>query len=109
LFCFRGDYGIDSDGECAIPMVRRFHSHSNGNGLFWYSFDVGPIHFVFFSGENDFHRGSPQYIWLEQDLQSVNRSRTSWLIVSSHRPMYSSQIIQPPYLIILMLQISRRY
>jgi hypothetical protein len=86
-------------------MVRRFHSPSNGNGLFWYSFDVGPIHFTTFSGEHDFHPGSPQYIWLEQDLQSVNRSRTPWLIVVSHRPMYSSQIIHPPYLIILMLQL----
>ncbi|CAF1443716.1 unnamed protein product [Rotaria sp. Silwood1] len=100
-----GDYGTDSGGECAVPMVRRFHSPSNGNGLFWYSFDVGPIHFVIFSAEHDFHRGSSQYIWLEQDLQSVNRSRTPWLIVSSHRPMYSSQIIPKPYFIILMLQL----
>ncbi|CAF4027467.1 unnamed protein product [Rotaria sordida] len=100
-----GDYGIDSGGECAVPMVRRFHSPSNGNSLFWYSFDVGPIHFVIYSNEHDFHRGSPQYIWLEQDLQSVNRSRTPWLITTSHRPMYSSQIIPKPYFIILMLQL----
>jgi hypothetical protein len=45
---FRGNYGYDSGGECAIPMVRRFHSPSNGNGLFWYSFDVGPIHILIF-------------------------------------------------------------
>ena len=86
-------------------MVRRFHSPSNGNGLFWYSFDVGPIHIVLYSTEHDFHRQSPQYSWLEQDLQSVNRSRTPWLIVSSHRPMYSSQIIPKPYFIISMLQL----
>ena len=70
--------------------MRRFHSPSNGNGLFWYSFDVGPIHIVYFSTEHDFLFSSPQYTWLEQDLRLVNRSRTLWLIVGSHRPMYSS-------------------
>jgi hypothetical protein len=105
LFRFRGDYGLDSGGECAVPMVRRFHYPSNGNGIFWYSFDVGPIHIALYSNEHDFRRGSSQYIWLEQDLQSVNRSRTPWLIVSSHRPMYSSQIIKPPYLFELILQL----
>jgi len=71
-------------------MVRRFHSPSNGNGLFWYSFDIGPIHFLIFSTEHDFLPSSPQYEWLEKDLSSVNRTRTPWLIVGSHRPMYSS-------------------
>ncbi|CAF3410254.1 unnamed protein product [Rotaria socialis] len=85
-----GDYGRDSGGECAIPMVRRFHSPSNGNGLFWYSFDVGPIHVIYISTEHDFRRSSIQYLWLEKDLSSVNRSRTPWLIVGSHRHMYTS-------------------
>jgi hypothetical protein len=88
-------------------MVHRFHSPSNGNGLFWYSFDVGPIHIIYFSTEHDFRRSSIQYAWLEQDLRSVNRSRTPWLIVGSHRPMYAS-IRDNPHdfdYIALMLQI----
>ncbi|UJR29426.1 hypothetical protein I4U23_010638 [Adineta vaga] len=85
-----GNYGYDSGGECAVPMVHRFHSPSNGNGLFWYSFDIGPIHILYYSTEHDFLPTSTQYVWLEKDLQSVNRSRTPWLIVGSHRPMYSS-------------------
>ncbi|CAF4915014.1 unnamed protein product [Rotaria magnacalcarata] len=67
--------GVNSD-ECAIPMVRRFHSPSNGNGLFWHSFDVAPIHVIYISTEHDFCRSSIQYLWLENDLSSVNRSRT---------------------------------
>jgi len=90
LFNFTGDYGYDSRGECAVPMVHRIHSPSNGNGLFWYSFDVRPIHIIYFSTEHDFCRSSIQYAWLEQDLRSVNRSRTPWLIVGSHRLMYAS-------------------
>jgi hypothetical protein len=72
-----GNYGRDSGGECAVPMVHRFHSPSNGN--------------VYYSTERDFLRHSVQYAWIEEDLRSVNRSRTPWLIVSSHRHMYTSE------------------
>ena len=102
---YRGDYGLDSGGECAVPMVRRFRSPSNGNSLFWYSFDVGPIHIVFYSTEHDFRRSSIQYAWLEQDLRSVNRSHTPWLTVGSHRPMYASETDEPDDFIKLMLQL----
>ncbi|CAF0977712.1 unnamed protein product [Adineta ricciae] len=98
-----GNYGYDSGGECAVPMVHRFHSPSNGNGLFWYSFDIGPVHIVYYSTEHDFRRSSPQYNWLENDLRSVNRTRTPWLIVGSHRPMYTSLVVID--LVGLMLQL----
>jgi hypothetical protein len=32
-----------------------------------------------------------QFQWLAQDLASVDRTTTPWLIVMSHRPMYSSE------------------
>jgi acid phosphatase type 7 len=72
-------------------MVHRFHSPSNGNSLFCYSFDVGPIHIVYYSIENDFRRISVQYSQIEEDLRSVNRSQTQRLIVDSHRYMYASE------------------
>ncbi|CAF1639430.1 unnamed protein product [Adineta ricciae] len=87
-----GNYGYDSGGECAVPMVHRFHSPSNGNGLFWYSFEIGPIHVVYYSTEHDFLPSSAQYDWIEKDLGSVNRTRTPWLIVGSHRPMYTTVV-----------------
>lgn len=31
-----------------------------------------------------------QYQWLKEDLESVDRTKTPWVIVMSHRPMYSS-------------------
>ncbi|CAF1042516.1 unnamed protein product [Rotaria sordida] len=100
-----GNYGYDSGGECAVPMVRRFHSPLNGNSLFWYSFDVGPIHIIYYSTEHDFRRQSDQYQWIEKDLRSVNRSRTPWLIVGSHRHMYTSESENPIDLIKIMLQL----
>jgi len=76
-------------------MVHRFHSPSNGNSLFWYSFDVGPVHILYFSTEHDFRSTSPQYAWIEKDLRSVNRTRTPWVIVGSHRHMYTSEAEDP--------------
>lgn len=73
-------------------MVHRFRGPSNGNGLFWYSFDIGPAHIVFYSTEHDFLPQSPQYTWLDKDLSLVDHVRTPWLIVTSHRPMYSSLV-----------------
>lgn len=29
----------------------------------WYSFDFGPIHFLQYSTEVPFHKGSPQHRW----------------------------------------------
>src|SRR4051812_9501031 len=86
-------------------MVRRFHSPSNGNGLFWYSFDVGPIHILIYSTEHDFQQSSTQYHWIEHDLQSVNRSRTPWIIIGSHRPMFTSEIDPPDLLVSAQLQL----
>jgi acid phosphatase len=42
------------------------------------------------STEHDYTLGSAQYSWLEQDLTSVNRDVTPFVIVYGHKPMYSS-------------------
>ncbi|KAK3069564.1 hypothetical protein LTR53_011996 [Teratosphaeriaceae sp. CCFEE 6253] len=33
-----------------------------------------------------------QYQWLKKDLESVDRTKTPWVIAMSHRPMYSSEV-----------------
>ena len=45
---------------------------------------------VFMSTEHDYSAGSAQFSWLEQDLSSVNRDVTPFVIVYGHKPMYSS-------------------
>ena len=35
IHLFRGNYGADSGGECAVPVVHRFRTPSNGLGVFW--------------------------------------------------------------------------
>ena len=40
------------------------------------------------STEHSFDPASPQYTFLEDHLQSVDRSVTPWLVFAGHRPMY---------------------
>lgn len=99
-----GNYGDDSAGECGVPTYNRFHMPDNGNSLFWYSFDFGSIHFLQFSAEHDFLPGSDMYNWIERDLQSVNRSVTPWIVVSTHRPAYCSENYASDYNVSLYLR-----
>ena len=85
-----GNFGIDSGGECGVPPFYRFHMPDNGNSVFWYSYNYGLVHFTVISTEHDFTPGSPMYMWIEKDFQSVKREQTPWLIVVGHRPMYCS-------------------
>lgn len=89
-----GNFENDSGGECGVPVSSRFDTgHSNGNGIFWYSFDHDLVHTIVISSEHDLQAGGVQYRWLERDLQHVNRTVTPWIVVESHRPLYESQAI----------------
>ena len=73
------------------PYEHRFDSDGEaGTETFWYSRNYPGVHMVFMSTEHDYSVGSPQYTWLEQDLSSVDRSVTPFVIVYGHSPMYSS-------------------
>ena len=86
-----GDYVNDSFGECGVPVFHRFRMPDTGFGLWWYSYDYGLVHFTVISTEHDFTPGSPQYQWIESDLKSVDRTKTPWVIVAGHRPMYTTE------------------
>jgi hypothetical protein len=89
-----GNFGGDSGGECGVPTVNRFHmpsERSGGNGLFWHSYDFGSLHTIVLSSEHNCSDGSHQKTWLAQDLAKVDRSRTPWLVVELHRPMYNNE------------------
>lgn len=65
------------------------------NNLF-YSFNMGPIHFISYSTEVHFTREGfdvdRQLAWLRRDLQeaNANRDQRPWVIAFGHRPMYCS-------------------
>jgi len=102
-------FNFQQDSMTSIPWVTAVGNHENEPGyefapyehrfdsdgqveseIFWYSRNVPGVHMVFMSTEHDYSPGSPQYAWLEQDLSSVNREETPFVIVFGHKPMYSS-------------------
>lgn len=85
-------------------MSKRFHMPANGNGVFWYSTEMGLAHHTVLSSEHDFRRGSPMYSWLLKDLRSVNRTRTPWLFLHIHRPLYCSETYTSDYRRSLLLR-----
>ncbi|GKY98794.1 hypothetical protein MPSEU_000835600 [Mayamaea pseudoterrestris] len=86
-----GNFGDDSRGECGVPTAKRFTmpKSDTSNGVFWYSFDFANVHTIMISSEHALYPGTPQYTWLEHDLLTVNRLKTPWLILETHRPMYT--------------------
>ena len=90
-----GNLHDDSHGECGVPVSARFNGTGSAhptvegsNGVFWYSFEEGLVHM---RSEHDWTRGSPQYAWLARDLASVDRAATPWVVLATHRMMYTTQ------------------
>jgi len=81
--------GTDSGGECGVLATKLLPMPAPATtDAPWWSYDVGLIHFVGMSTEHDFSVGSKQYEFLENDLASVDRAVTPWIIFGGHRAMY---------------------
>ncbi|KAG9439766.1 hypothetical protein H6P81_019931 [Aristolochia fimbriata] len=93
-------YGTDGGGECGVPYSLKFKmpgnsSFSTGTNApdtknLYYSFDEGVVHFVYFSTETNFLPGSDQYNFIKNDLEKVDRKKTSFVVFQGHRPMYTT-------------------
>jgi len=84
--------GNDSGGECGVPTQARFQvpTPSGNQDKGWYSFNLGPAHFLIMDTEMSAAAGTDQFKFFESDLKSVDRSETPWIFFAGHRPMYSS-------------------
>jgi len=86
------------EGFQAYQSRFRMPSSASGSnvGNLYYSFNVPFAHVVMlnsydgpkFNGPYD--ASTAQYQWLEKDLESVDRERFPWLIVTMHAPWYNS-------------------
>ena len=102
-------FNVQQDSMTVIPWITGVGNHENEPGygftpyehrfdsdgqieseVFWYSRVIPGVHMIFMSTEHDYEPGSVQYSWLEQELQSVDRTNTPFVIVYGHSPMYSS-------------------
>ncbi|PHU30339.1 hypothetical protein BC332_02432 [Capsicum chinense] len=80
----------DSGGECGVPYETYFQMPTPAKDKPWYSIEQGSVHFTVISTEHDWSQNSEQYEWMKNDMTSVDRTRTPWLVFTGHRPMYSS-------------------
>ncbi|XP_014275508.1 acid phosphatase type 7 [Halyomorpha halys] len=76
----------------------RFTMPGNSENLF-YSFDLGPVHFVSFTTEAYYFVNYGikilvnQYNWITKDLREANSAKREdrpWIVTYGHRPMYCS-------------------
>lgn len=48
--------------------------------------------FGYINGNYTDNEAYEQYNWLKADLAAVDRSKTPWIVINGHRPMWSSQV-----------------
>jgi hypothetical protein len=68
-----------------------FLGHYNYGNSF-YAFTHGLTHTIVLNSYTDTLPNSIQYLWLDQELQSVNRAVTPWLLVMYHCPLHTTFI-----------------
>ena len=100
-FWYSFDYGlahfvsIDGETDFANSPEFPFAADVKGNETSpkpneTYVTDSGPFGAI--NGSYKDTKAYAQYQWLAEDLASVDRTKTPWLITMSHRPMYSSGV-----------------
>jgi hypothetical protein len=98
--------GSDSGGECSVPMHNRFTMPESefSNDIYWYDYDYANVHTVMMSSEHNCTAGSPQYKFLADSLAKVDRTKTPWIIVEFHRPMYNNEQFESDYNVAVGMQ-----
>lgn len=76
-----------------LAYTKRFRAESSqfpDTMPLYYSYDVAGVHVIMLGSYTDFDKHSDQYEWLKTDLESIDRSKTPWVIVGMHAPWYNS-------------------
>lgn len=91
--------GNHEDHRNATHYKARFNmplNYANEGTSTFYSFDMGPAHFIMFNTEpmvlHKHEEIQTELNWLKQDLEKANANRAirPWIIAASHHPMYCS-------------------
>ena len=63
---------------------------SKSSSPMWYAIRRASAHIIMLSSYSPFVKYTPQWKWLEEELNRVDRKKTPWLIVLVHVPIYNS-------------------
>ena len=58
--------GDDSGGECGVPTQARFFMPAADQDKGWYSFSLGPVHFIVMDTEFSSFKGTDQYVFFPE-------------------------------------------
>jgi len=73
---------------CTPSVFQAEYNYGNS----FYSFDSGLAHIIYLNPYTNTNPTSLQYNWLQNNLESVDRSVSPWIIVVMHCPWYSSNM-----------------
>jgi acid phosphatase type 7 len=59
-------------------------------GNAYYSYSYGPAHIIMISAYSSMEPNSTQYRWIQQELDSVDRTVTPWVLAMLHVPIYNT-------------------
>jgi len=89
-----GNHEYNSGGENYANFLPRYgwpsSQRSRSDSNLWYSFQAGLAHVIMLCSYCDYTVTSMQRTWLEQDLGSVDRKRTPWVLALWHTPWYTT-------------------
>ena len=85
--------GAGAGGGCGGGYLRRNDATGDDwSANMWFSVDIGSAHILHISSYHDTQVTSEQYEWILQDLKTVDRAKTPWLLVNMHAPWYNSNV-----------------
>lgn len=92
-----GNHELQS-GENWLPYYLRYptpYSQSESPDPSYWGREVGPVHVIALNSYGDYLTQSAiQYRWFKNYLETrVNRERTPWLVVMTHVPFYTSNVV----------------
>ncbi|GMY35792.1 bifunctional purple acid phosphatase 26 [Fagus crenata] len=63
---------------------------SKSSSPLWYAIRRASAHIIVLSSYSPFVKYTPQWMWLREEFERVDREKTPWLIVVMHAPIYNS-------------------
>ncbi|GFH10112.1 purple acid phosphatase [Haematococcus lacustris] len=93
-FSFPTNYPFQSyAARMSVPGVPLSQVGDINAALYYSTVVGGVIKLITLNNYIPFHIGTPQYAWAVEELTSVDRSLTPWLIVQFHAPIYHSYFV----------------
>lgn len=90
------NYGYQTYNARTASGQQVLASNSSSRSVRYFSVNVGLVHFVVidtdaWTYEEVFDLAPVIYTWLDNDLKSVDRARTPWVVMLGHRLMYCTK------------------